>query len=351
MRRRDLIKIVAGSAVVWPVGGPTHAHVKWFAEFDLTQPPLPVGEVLTAQFVAFFLASVVLIYAFFLLDRYVYRKRILEQVLTRFVVTERTAFLIMRGATCIFFAAVSVYGFMGNGFFLTPELKTDYRWVPFLQLGIAACAFHPRTVPLIGLGMVTLFVAAVAQYGIFHLLDYLILIGVAYFFFAASIPRAGWLTSRYIVLYATTALTLLWAAVEKWGYPSWTYPLLARDPDLLMGFEPRTYMVLAGFVEFNLTFLVLSSASLLSRALALGFGSVFALAIYKFGVIDAVGHLLIIAILVVLVLYGPTKGRNMMVLEDKSLFTEAYFMINNYVYWFALIFLAYYAIHFLSYGN
>ena len=67
--------------------------------------------------------------------------------------------------------------------------------------------------------------------------------------------------------------------------------------------------------------------------------------------IDAVGHLLIIAILVVLVLYGPTKGRNMMVLEDKSLFTEAYFMINNYVYWFALIFLAYYAIHFLSYGN
>ena len=153
MRRRDLIKIVAGSAVVWPVGGPTHAHVKWFAEFDLTQPPLPVGEVLTAQFVAFFLASVVLIYAFFLLDRYVYRKRILEQVLTRFVVTERTAFLIMRGATCIFFAAVSVYGFMGNGFFLTPELKTDYRWVPFLQLGIAACAFHPRTVPLIGLGM------------------------------------------------------------------------------------------------------------------------------------------------------------------------------------------------------
>src|SRR5262249_45471093 len=277
--------------------------------------------------------------AFFLLDRYAYRKRILEPVLQRFIVNEQTSFLILRGAACIFFAAVSVYGFMGNGFFLTPELKTDSRWVPFLQLGIAACALHPRTVPLIGLGMAVLFVAAVAQYGVFHLLDYLILIGVAYYFFAASIPRAGWLASRYIVLYAATGLTLLWASIEKWGYPSWTYPLLARDPDLLMGFEPRTYMVLAGFVEFNLAFLWLSSASLFSRALALGLGSIFALAIYKFGLIDAVGHLLIMAILFVLVVYGPTKGRNMVVLEHKSLFTEAFFMTNNYVFWFVVIFL------------
>ena len=59
-------------------------------------------------------------------------------------------------------------------------------------------------------------------------------------------------------------------------------------------------MVLAGFVEFNVTYMLLSSASLLSRAFALGFGSIFALAIYKFGMIDAVGHLLIIAILFVL---------------------------------------------------
>ena len=332
-------------------GGPAHAHVKWFAEFDLNKSPLPLTEVLTAQFVGLFLTSIIVMYAFFLLDRYAWRKPILERVLLRFVVSEQTAFLIMRGAACIFFAAVSVYGFMGNGFFLTPELKTDYRWVPFMQLGMAACALHPRTVPLVGLGIATLFVAAVAQYGMFHLLDYLILIGVAYFFLAAPIPRTGWVTSRYIVLYATTALSLLWGAVEKWAYPSWTYPLLERDPDLLMGFEPRTFMVLAGFVEFNLVYLVLSSASLLSRALALALGSIFALAIYKFGLIDAVGHLLIMAILFVLVTYGPTKGRNILVLEGKSLLTEAYFMLGNYVFWFVAVFFAYYGLHFLAYGN
>jgi hypothetical protein len=33
---------------------PAHAHVKWFAEYDLNQAPLPIGEVLTGQFVFFF---------------------------------------------------------------------------------------------------------------------------------------------------------------------------------------------------------------------------------------------------------------------------------------------------------
>jgi hypothetical protein len=268
-----------------PVGtGSAHAHVKWFSEYDLNKPPLPVGEVLTGQFAYFFLASVLLIYAFFWFDRYVFRKRILEDALRAYTVPEPVASTIMRCAALVFFTAISAYGMSGNAFFLTPELKTDQRWVPWVQ-GMALCALHSRSAPLIGLGIAGLFIAAVNQYGIFHLLDYLILIGVSYFFLAAVRLGPGWLMSRYVVLYAATAITLLWASVEKWGYPFWTYPLLACEPGLLMGFEPRTFMVLAGFVEFNLTFMMLSSASLLSRIIALGLASVFALAIYKFGLI------------------------------------------------------------------
>lgn len=327
------------------------AHIKWFAEYDLNKPPLPIGEVLTGQFVDLFLVSVLLTYAFFWFDRHVWRKHILEEVLRRYTVSEPVAFMIMRCAALIFFAAVGAYGMTGDSFFLTPETKTDYRWVPWVQLGMGLCALHRRTVPLIGLGIAGLYVAAVNQYGIFHLLDYLILLGVSYFFFTALMQGPGWLMSRYIVLYGATGLTLLWAAIEKWGYPIWTYPLLARDPALLMGFEPRAYMVLAGFVEFNLTFLVLSSASVLSRAVTLGLLSIFALAISKFGMIDAVGHLLIIAILFVLIVRGPTKGRDFLVLEQKSLWTEAYFMTGLYILAFVLVFIAYYSFHFLAYGN
>jgi hypothetical protein len=174
---------------------------------------------------------------------------------------------------------------------------------------------------------------------------------VSYYFLAAPIARLGWLMSRYIVLYATTGLTLLWASMEKWGYPGWTYPLLAREPGLLMGLEHRTYMMLAGFVEFNVTFMMLSSASLLSRAVALSLASIFVLAVYKFGLIDAVGHSLIVAILAVLVLHGPTRGRNFLVLEQKSLWTEAYFMTGLYVLAFVMIFISYYGFYFLAHGN
>ena len=60
-------------------GDPALAHVKWFAEYDLTRSPMPVGDVFTKFFVLFFLFSVVAIYAFYWVDRYVYRKRILER--------------------------------------------------------------------------------------------------------------------------------------------------------------------------------------------------------------------------------------------------------------------------------
>ena len=64
-----------------------HAHIKWFDHYDLNQLPLPIGEVVTPQFVYFFLGSVLLIYVFFWFDRYVYRKRILDDVLRRFTVS------------------------------------------------------------------------------------------------------------------------------------------------------------------------------------------------------------------------------------------------------------------------
>jgi hypothetical protein len=330
---------------------PAQAHVKWFAEYDLTKPPLPIGGVIDGRFVNFFLASVITIYGFFWIDRAVLRRRILEDQLRRFVVDEPTAFLILRVSVFCFFTAVSVYGLFGSGFYLTPELKTEARWVPWVQLGIGLWALDRRTAPLTGLGIGVLYVAAVRDYGIFHLLDYQILIGLSYYFAASVTSGPGWVKSRYIALYATTGLTLLWASIEKWGYAVWTYPLLDKEPDLLMGLEPSTYMVMAGFVEFNLTFMLLSSASLLSRALALGLGSIFGLAIFKFGMIDAVGHAPIIAILVVLVIYGPTKGRNFLVLEGKSLWTEAYFMSGLYVLAFVLIFTAYYRLHHVAYAT
>ncbi|MBT6203057.1 MAG: hypothetical protein HOI34_05090, partial [Rhodospirillaceae bacterium] len=88
----------------------------------------------------------------------------------------------------------------------------------------------------------------------------------------------------------------------------------------------------AAFVEFNIVFILLSSASVASRFVA-------------FGLIDAVGHLVIIAVLVILTIRGPTSARYFLVLSDKSLWTEAYFMTGLYMLALNVMFMAYYGLY------
>jgi hypothetical protein len=156
--------------------------------------------------------------------------------------------------------------------------------------------------------------------------------------------------SGFIVLFATTGLTLTWAAIEKFAYPEWSYQILERHPDMLLGMSPYLFLLVSGFIEFNLAFVVLGATSVVGRLVALGLQSIFVLAIFKFGVVDAVGHLLIITILLILVVRGPTDARNMLVLRDKSTWTEAYFMSGLYTLAFVMTFVLYYGLHYLVYG-
>jgi hypothetical protein len=63
--------------------------------------------------------------------------------------------------------------------------------------------------------------------------------------------------------------------------------------------------------------------------------------------IDAVGHLVIMAVLVIMTARGPTSARYFLVLSDKSLWTEAYFMTGLYMLALNVIFISYYGLYFL----
>jgi hypothetical protein len=341
-----LIVALAGLSLsfsAWP-------HVKWFAEYDLTVPPLPIGEVMTTEFIYLHFLSICCIYVFFWLDRYLFRRNYLGGLASKLTLSRELSLRIVSIAAVVFFVALAIYGFRGNAFLLTPELHTDAAFIPWFQLVLAVCALFPMTRPITGFGIATLYVIGISSYGIFHMLDYMIFIGLAVYFLFSRMTSLKWTTFRYATLFAATGLTLLWAAIEKWGYPYWTYPLLESDPSLLLGMSPHFYMLFAGFVEFNLTFILFSSASILTRIVAFGLNMIFILAIYKFGLVDAVGHLLIITILAILVLRGPTRARYFLVLGDKSLWTEAYFMTGLYILAFNVVFMSYYGIYHLTYG-
>jgi hypothetical protein len=102
-------------------------------------------------------------------------------------------------------------------------------------------------------------------------------------------------------------------------------------------------MLLAGFVEFNIGFILLSSASVFSRLIAFGLAALFFLAVFEFGIIDAVGQ--IMTVLGLLTVRGPTDARYFLVLSDKTLWTEAYFMTGLYMLALNVMFLAYYGLY------
>lgn len=333
------------------IAAPAAAHVKWFAPYTVSEAPRAIGEVLSGTFLWFFLGSAAFVYVFFLADRTALRFQLLARLDQRLKQLDGLAFQIMRISAAVFF--LSLWGWhlaFGSTVYLTPELKTDSSVVPWIHLALGLCALSSRLAPLVGIGIVALYVLAVRAYGAYHLLDYLIFPGTAYFFVVANLSSPKWRQSGFVVLFAATGLTLIWASVEKFAYPQWTYGLLLRNPDMLMGMSPQTYMILAGYIEFTVAFLLLGAASVGARAVALGLEAIFVLAIYKFGLIDAIGHLMIIAILTVMVVRGPTSSRNLLVLRDKAVWTEAYFMTGLYFLAFVMIFILYYGLHFQSYG-
>jgi hypothetical protein len=354
--RRSRRRWAGTMSAIMAAGGPlvataARAHVKWFVHVDPAERPRPIGDVLTEPvFVYLLLFSIAAVYAFFLVDRIALRRGLLAQLEDRTLRFDVPSKWVMRGCGSIFFLALAAWHFDDHGsFYLTPELVTRAAWVPWLQLAMALALLWRPTMPLAGVGVFVLFGASIMDYGAYHMIDYMIFLGIGYFFLVAGIEGA-WRRSGFIVLFAATGLTLGWAAIEKFAYPQWSYPLLHASPGMLMGMQPMTYMVLAGFVEFNIAFVLLGVASMLGRVIALGLQTVFVLAIYKFGLLDAIGHLMIIAILFVLFFRGPTDARSMLVLHGKSVATEAYFMTGLYALALVLVMLAYYGLHHVYYG-
>jgi len=150
--------------------------------------------------------------------------------------------------------------------------------------------------PLSGIGMVILFAIAIWQYGIFHLADYPVFIGIALYFILVGLQRNLFGVHPLGVVRWSAALTLMWASIEKWAYPEWSFPLLDRYPGMMLGFDPEFFMRSAGAIEFALAFALLLTP-IVRRVAATILAGMFIAAIFQFGKIDLIGHTMIIVVL------------------------------------------------------
>lgn len=283
------------------------AHVKWFAAYDVRDEPQSISDVLTKNFVLATVLSIIGIFIACLADRYLVG-------VNRFIEHRRSSalsqlgegfeFRAIRYCLALFFTAVWVLGDV----ILTPELKHQSQWVSGVHILIVASLFHRKTAFLGGLGIFVLWLYGASVYGFFHLSDYMIFLGLAsYVIIYSFYPDSSRKVWRYVVMYSAISFTLLWASIEKFVYPFWTYPILDESPYLLMTMPRESFMDVAGIVEFLMAFLLICVSGVSFLLAVLGLALVFILAIIDFGKIDAIGHFGIIASLLVMALHGPSR--------------------------------------------
>ncbi len=250
----------------------------------------------------------------------------------------------MRLGTGTFFLCIWTLGL----YILTPELHTKQTWVFGLQFLIAMGAASRRTCILSALGITTLYVYALTQYGFFHMLDYVYFLGLAFFLAFASLSNQRLSRMRIPVMTGCLAFSLMWTAVEKLLYPQWTRQILVKNPHLALGINFSLFVVIAAFVEFTLAFYLATGRGLL-RLVAVALLFVFISAMPAFGPRDIVGHFPLVAMLGVPLMAGDSLLQRFWRLPHRGITFNAAAMCLLYIVTLVTFVGAYYGVQWLEY--
>lgn len=271
---------------------PAEAHIKWFAPYDVPAQPRLMSDVLSGSFLQLLVAGLIAFSSVCLLERTVLGATLARSFERMGAGIRARSEDLYRAGTAAFFIALFTLG----NVILTPELRTELSFIPWLQAAIALGMFWRGTMVFSAAGIAALYAYGWVEYGAFHMIDYPIFLGLA-LYLALTAARVRVQGFRPIdVARWGAAVTLMWASVEKWAYPQWTFPLLQANPDLCMGFSSSFYMAAAGFVEFSLAFALLWTP-LVRAVAATVLTAMFVSAVFAFGRVDAIGHLMIVIIL------------------------------------------------------
>jgi hypothetical protein len=303
LRPGRLIAAAAAIPLALLAATPAFAHVKWFAPYIVDAPPMPITATLTNTW---FWTAIVLVVAFFVATRFLEDRPIGQAVTAGLDKVSSPLWLrlddFVRCVIGVFFVAIFAVG----GVYLTPDLKTPAEWVSWLQLFIAFGVFSRRTMPLSAAGIILLWVLALRDYDLFHLLDYLALgVAVALYLVLAASKNENWRKHRFEMLRWGVAIALMWSSLEKFAYPEWFWPLVQEKPFLTFGMPRDVFIPMAGVAEFTMGFGLLWTP-LVRRLSAVALFIIFNAAVWPFGRIDLVGHALIMAIIVAIAV-DPTR--------------------------------------------
>jgi hypothetical protein len=313
------------------------AHVKWFCAYDVAGQPVGLENVLCPDFEMLTGVSILALMTGGVLEGTPLGMAMLTALDRATAWIRNNVEIIARAACAAFFIAVWGMG----GVLLTPELKTDSTLVGAIQLGIAAGMLSRRTMPLSALGIFVLYGIAIDTYGLFHMADYPVFLGFAVFLALTGLQTNLFGARPIDILRWAAGITLMWASIEKWAYPEWSYPLFIVHPTMSLGFTPDFYMRAAGAVEFALAFSLVWTP-LVRRIGAIMLAAMFISACFPFGKIDMIGHSLIIVALFAIIADDA---------RSKVSWRRSWWIPFAYASSLALFLGAYYFAHMALYGT
>ena len=285
------------------LSGSASAHVKWFCGFNVAGQPRGLENVLCPDFEFLFGLTILSLMSGCLLEGTNLGAAMIRAMDRATIFVRDNTEVLFRTGCGFFFVAIWAIG----GILLTPELKTNSALLGAIQLGIAAGMLSRRTMPLSAIGIAALFAIAVWQYGVFHLADYPVFLGVAAYLALTGLQRDFFGVRAIDVVRWSAGATLMWASSETWAYPEWSCPLLIQHPAMALGFDPEFYMRAAGAVEFALAF-ALMWTPLVRRMGAVLLAAMFVSAVFEFGKVDLVGHTLIVVVLFAIIADNGSKA-------------------------------------------
>ncbi len=300
------------------------AHVKWFSDFSFLDQPLSLREIAVPTVFGLLILSMIVLGGLVAADRYIGQWNIYQRSNDWLAARSSYSRLLMRVAM----GATLLLSWQADSM-LAPELAVTATWVGWLQFGLALLLVSENTTPAAGVGVLALFVLALAEYGFFHMVDYAHYIGIAYYLIVSSHQNQAVRDSALPVLFATVGFALGWLGMEKLVYPEWALYLLAQNPQLTLGLPPEFFLRGAAFVELNLGYLLI--IGLLERPLSLIITLVFFTTTTIFGKLEVIGHTPVHAALLVFLLNGPGTTFKPPILLHKKLNWRIAFAAVNFV--------------------
>lgn len=272
------------------------AHVKWFTTVWPTSPA-PIGEVVTLPFLlGFGLTLAVML----VLTRYnipLQELRFVQRIHRGLGQLRPYAYWVIRIGMAVPLIAAGL-----SDHLLHYELGPIPLWLRIAQILVGAALLIPRVDRVASVGVFGLFGAGIALFGPHPMLDYISWLGAAFFLAARSTKSEAW---GLPALYVTTGLSLSWVAVEKWVYPAMALDILAQHPIPTFGFPPDIFLMLAGWIELGVGYLLITGV--LNRFLSLVLTLLFVATSSLFGLSEVLGHWQLHAALTIFLTHGTGR--------------------------------------------